>query len=120
MKSDSSRFVSSLSLRSRYAGEVNGMLIEMEGKTEGERGCLMETLIHAVRKACRDKDNNAHRASLWRATAMLIKTPGIHHFVQCLVAEYDKYKLKQGDSKVVVTNLQMECTIIWGKVDFMS
>ena len=78
VKSDSSRFVSSLSLRSRYAGEVNGMLIEMEGKTEGERGCLMETLIRAVRKACRDKDNIAHRAALWRATAMLIKTPGMY------------------------------------------
>ncbi|KAJ4431264.1 hypothetical protein ANN_19861 [Periplaneta americana] len=77
VKSDSSRFVSSLSLRSRYAGEVNGMLIEMEGKSEGEKGNLMDTLIHAVRKACRDKDNIAHRAALWRATAMLINTPEI-------------------------------------------
>lgn len=76
VKSDSSRFVSSLSLRSRYAGEVNGMLIELEGKSEGEKGSLIGTLIQAVRKACRNKDNKAHRAALWRATAMLINTPG--------------------------------------------
>lgn len=76
MKSDSSRFVSSLSLRSRYAGEVNGMLIELEGKSEGEKGNLIETLIQTVRRACHNKDNKAHRAALWRATAMLINTPG--------------------------------------------
>ncbi|PSN41691.1 hypothetical protein C0J52_07710 [Blattella germanica] len=86
VKSDSSRFVSSLSLRSRYAGEVNGMLIELEGKTDGEKGNLMGTLIMAVRKACRDKDNSAHRAALWRATAMLIKTPGVYRSLLHVVA----------------------------------
>lgn len=67
----------SLSLRSRYAGEVNGMLIELEVNNQGEKGSLIETLIQDVMKACRSKDNVAHRAALWRATAMLVNTPGI-------------------------------------------
>jgi hypothetical protein len=53
------------------------MLIELEGKSQGEKGNLIETLIQAVMKACRNKDNIAHRGALWRATAMLINTPGI-------------------------------------------
>jgi hypothetical protein len=53
------------------------MLIELEGKSQGEKGSLINTLIQAVMKACHNKDNVAHRAALWRATAMLIKTPGI-------------------------------------------
>lgn len=74
MKSDS--FVPSLYLRSQYAGEVNGMLIQVEGKSEGEKNNLIETLIQAVREACHNKDNEAHRNALWRTTAMLINTPG--------------------------------------------
>ncbi|XP_023707312.1 phosphatidylinositol 4-kinase alpha isoform X2 [Cryptotermes secundus] len=86
VKSDSSRFVSSLSLRSWYAGEVNGMLIELERKSEGEKGSLIGTLIQAVRKACHNEDNKAHRAALWRATAMLINTPGVYRSLLHVVA----------------------------------
>jgi hypothetical protein len=52
------------------------MLIELGRKSEGEKDSLIDTLIQAVRKACHNKDNEAHRAALWRATAMLINTPG--------------------------------------------
>lgn len=68
--------MSSLTLRSRYAGEINGLLTDLEGKGEKEKGHPIETLIQAVRKACHHKDSEAHRNALWRATAMLIKTPG--------------------------------------------
>lgn len=59
-------------------GEISGMLIQLEGKSEEEKNVLIETLIQAVRKACNDKNNEAHRNTLWRATAMLVNTPGIH------------------------------------------
>jgi hypothetical protein len=77
VKSDTSHFVSSLSLRSQYTGEVNGMLFVLERKGEVEKGNLINMLIQAVRKACCNKDNIAHREALWRATAMLINTPGM-------------------------------------------
>ena len=76
LKSDS--FVASLCLRIRYVGEITGMLIQLEGKSEEEKDVLIDKLIQGVRKACRDKDNEAHRNALWRATAMLVNTPGIH------------------------------------------
>lgn len=59
-------------------GEISGMLIQLEGKSEEEKDVLIEKLIQAVRKACHDKDKEAHRNALWRATAMLVNTPGIH------------------------------------------
>jgi hypothetical protein len=52
------------------------LLTDLEGKGEKEKGHPIETLIQAVRKACHHKDSEAHRNALWRATAMLIKTPG--------------------------------------------
>ncbi|KAK7873127.1 hypothetical protein R5R35_006354 [Gryllus longicercus] len=86
VKSDSSRFVSSLTLRSRYAGEVSGMLIELEGKGEVERNLLITRLIQAVWHACKQQDNTAHRGALWRATAMLISTPGAYRQLLHVVA----------------------------------
>lgn len=59
-------------------GEISGMLIQLEGKSEEEKEVLIEMLIRDVRKACHDRDNEAHRSALWRATAMLVNTPGIH------------------------------------------
>ena len=59
-------------------GEISGMLIQLEGKSEKEKDGLINTLIKAVRKACHDKDKEAHKNALWRATAMLVNTPGMH------------------------------------------
>lgn len=89
LKSDS--FVASLCLRIRYVGEISGMLIQLEGKSEEEKEVLIEMLIRDVRKACHDRDNEAHRSALWRATAMLVNTPGMYrnllHVVACSQVE---------------------------------
>jgi hypothetical protein len=54
------------------------MLVQLQGKSEEEKNVLIEMLIQDVRKACQDKNRNAHRDALWRATAMLVNTPGIY------------------------------------------
>nr|CAD7405817.1 unnamed protein product [Timema poppensis] len=84
VKSDSSRFVSSLSLRSRYAGEIGGLLVDVTG--DDGRLKLIQHLIHSVWQACKQRSNAAHRGALWRATAMLISTPGIQRNLLHVVA----------------------------------
>nr|CAD7396811.1 unnamed protein product [Timema cristinae] len=84
VKSDSSRFVSSLSLRSRYAGEIWGLLVDVTG--DDGRLKLIQHLIHSVWQACKQRSNAAHRGALWRATAMLISTPGIQRNLLHVVA----------------------------------
>lgn len=70
---DSARVISSLSLRSRYAGEVAGLLT---AGPNTDRNTLIEDLISNVWKACSSQNSQAHRSALWRATAMLVSTPG--------------------------------------------
>ncbi|XP_077290371.1 phosphatidylinositol 4-kinase III alpha isoform X2 [Arctopsyche grandis] len=74
VKSDSSRFVSVLSVRSRYAGEVAGML---DNAPEGDRSRVASQVADCV-WAAGTSGEAAHRHALWRATALLINTPGLH------------------------------------------
>ncbi|KAL0266294.1 UNVERIFIED_CONTAM: hypothetical protein PYX00_008881 [Menopon gallinae] len=78
--SDSSRFVKSLSLRSRYMGEIIGLL------NQGNRNELSRELINKVWEACRMKDDSKHGAALWRVTAFLIMTPGMDRKLLHVVA----------------------------------
>uniref|UniRef100_A0A8D8UEF4 1-phosphatidylinositol 4-kinase n=1 Tax=Cacopsylla melanoneura TaxID=428564 RepID=A0A8D8UEF4_9HEMI len=70
VKSDASRFVSTLSVRSRFSGQVAGMLAG-----EGE-SAVLERVLEAVWSACRGQDNTAHYQALWTATALLISMKG--------------------------------------------
>ncbi|XP_015600220.1 phosphatidylinositol 4-kinase alpha isoform X2 [Cephus cinctus] len=90
-KSGGSWLISMMSTRSRYAGEVAGMLALDKGdtpspesanvgfskETQGE-SLVVDRLIKAVWKACQNKNEVEHRRGLWRATALLITIPGIH------------------------------------------
>ncbi|KAG8287986.1 phosphatidylinositol 4-kinase alpha [Homalodisca vitripennis] len=69
VKSDSSRFVSSLSLRSRFSGQVAGML-----QTGVPRDKIIEKIIKDVWDACHEESNAQHHSALWRATALLISS----------------------------------------------
>lgn len=47
-----------------------------ETSLEESRDKVVERLIEAVRRACQDRNDAAHRGALWRATALLISMPG--------------------------------------------
>jgi hypothetical protein len=55
-------------------GQVSGMLLGC--KECSELPALMAKLIADVWATCRANDCLEHRGALWRATAMLITTPG--------------------------------------------
>lgn len=72
-----------MSTRSRYAGEIAGMLslAQTESSTseisfEEIRNKVVDLLIDAVWIACRARNDVTHRSALWRATALLISMPG--------------------------------------------
>lgn len=71
-----------MSMRSFYAGEVNGMLAQERRESptvensEECRNAVIERLIEAVWRSCQAKNNKQHRGALWRATALLISIPG--------------------------------------------
>ncbi|SPP86370.1 phosphatidylinositol 4-kinase alpha isoform X2 [Drosophila guanche] len=69
VNSDTPRFVSVLCLRSKYAGEISGLLSVL---SEQDKAGLAERLVSDVWEACRDKSDARHRGALWRATAYLI------------------------------------------------
>lgn len=69
VKSDSSRFVSSVSLRSRFSGQVAGML-----QTGIPREKIIEKIIKDVKDSCKEESNAQHHNALWRATALLISS----------------------------------------------
>lgn len=75
VNSDTPRFVSVLCLRSKYAGEISGLLSVL---SENEKSGLTERLITAVWSACINKSDCEHRGALWRATAYLILCPGVN------------------------------------------
>lgn len=83
VKSDSSRFVSSLSLRSGYSGQIMGMLAASDGTPSDQ---LIDSLINDVWTACKQESNMAHEKALWKATAMLISLPGAHRKLLNVVA----------------------------------
>ncbi|KAF5285106.1 hypothetical protein FQA39_LY16795 [Lamprigera yunnana] len=71
VKSDASKFASAMNLRSKYSGEISGMLHVLGNQA---RKCLTEDLMANVWKACKEKSDSIHQEALWRATAMLISS----------------------------------------------
>ncbi|XP_041781810.1 phosphatidylinositol 4-kinase alpha isoform X2 [Anopheles merus] len=69
VNSDTSKFVSVLCLRSKYAGEISGLLSVLEDE---EKKGLADRLVRDVWDACAEKSDPKHRGALWRATAYLI------------------------------------------------
>ncbi|XP_065226540.1 phosphatidylinositol 4-kinase alpha isoform X2 [Planococcus citri] len=73
VKSDSSIFVSTLSLRSRFSGQVAGMLSEDPEKLES----IIDHVIESITKTAKvNVTPNQHHNALWTATAMLISYTG--------------------------------------------
>lgn len=64
-----SRFVSVLCLRSKYTGEISGLLSVLD--EEGKRG-LPEKLANDIWDATKEKNEPKYKGALWRATAYLI------------------------------------------------
>lgn len=75
ISSDTSRFVSVLCLRSKYAGEISGLLSVLED--DDKRG-LADRLVNDVWEACKKGSDAQHRGALWRATAYLILCSGVN------------------------------------------
>ncbi|CAD7087007.1 unnamed protein product [Hermetia illucens] len=75
VKSDTPRFVSVLCLRSKYAGEITGLLSVLN---DDEKKGLADRLVAEVWEACAEKSDAKHRGALWRATAYLIICAGVH------------------------------------------
>lgn len=73
--SDTPRFVSILCLRSKYVGEISGLLSVLD---EDEKMGLADRLVKGVWDACRERSDSKHRGALWRATAYLIICSGIN------------------------------------------
>lgn len=73
VNSDTPRFVSVLCLRSKYAGEISGLLSVLD---DDEKHGLSDRLIKEVWNACREKSDTRYRGALWRATAYLIICSG--------------------------------------------
>ncbi|ALC49915.1 PI4KIIIalpha [Drosophila busckii] len=69
VNSDTPRFVSVLCLRSKYAGEISGLLSVL---SEQDKTGLADRLVKDVWGACAEKSDARHRGALWRATAYLI------------------------------------------------
>lgn len=66
-----SKFVSVLCARSKYTGEIAGLLSIME---EHDKLNLADKLTNDVWNASKQKNEMKHRGALWRATAYLIQT----------------------------------------------
>lgn len=72
VKSDASKFVSNMSLRSLYAGQISGMLVAGVSKEQ-----IIEKLTTELWNACRSASGLDHHSAVWRATAMLVSTTGV-------------------------------------------
>uniref|UniRef100_T1J2J9 Thymidine kinase, cytosolic n=1 Tax=Strigamia maritima TaxID=126957 RepID=T1J2J9_STRMM len=90
VKSDASRFISAVSLRSRYSGEVMGMTQLCE--TREQRIKLNKQLCNSLYKSCQDKNEDCYKANMYRACALLIATNGLDrnllHALCSSVVEY--------------------------------
>lgn len=75
VNSDTPRFVSVLCLRSKYAGEISGLLSVLD---DDDKEGLADRLVNDVWEACRERSDAKHRGALWRATAYLIICSGIN------------------------------------------
>lgn len=85
VNSDTPRFVSVLCLRSKYAGEISGLLHALED--DGKKG-LGNRLVREVWEACYDKSDAKYRGALWRATAYLIICSGINRKLLHAICKY--------------------------------
>lgn len=74
VKTDS-KFVSVLNLRSKYAGEVSGILSVHNAQ---DRDNLIDSFMKDVWEACQVRDDEKHSGALWRATAMLVGMPTLN------------------------------------------
>lgn len=72
MKTDSSLYITTLGLRSHFAGIVSGMISAYENSPEQ----LVDNVIAKVWSACDNDTNNMHHNALWTATALLISISG--------------------------------------------
>ncbi|KAJ8960815.1 hypothetical protein NQ318_020111 [Aromia moschata] len=66
VKSDSSKILTTASTRSKYIGQVMGMLSMCESDN---KDVLAEHVLNHVWTACREKSDALHRNALWQATA---------------------------------------------------
>lgn len=66
-----SKFVSILCLRSKYTGEIAGLLSVLD--EDSKRG-LAEKLTNDIWETTKEKNELKYKGSLWRATAYLIQT----------------------------------------------
>jgi len=80
MTSESGRFVLDLSERSKYTGEVDGLL----KKDVVEH--ITNELVSAVWHSCRRGDDLKHRSALFRVTALLISSPGVNRKLLHVIA----------------------------------
>ncbi|CAH0382113.1 unnamed protein product [Bemisia tabaci] len=69
VKTDSSRFISSLHMRSHFAGQIAGIL------AGSKLDDVIDSIVNNVWTACKDNSSSAYRKALWSATALLINTP---------------------------------------------
>lgn len=76
MKTDSSLYITTLGLRSHFAGIVSGMISAYENSPEQ----LVDNIIAKVWSACNNDINNMHHNALWTATALLISISGNKYF----------------------------------------
>lgn len=66
-----SRFVSVLCLRSKYTGEIAGLLSVLDD--DSKKG-LTDKLTNDIWEAAKEKNEIKYKGALWRATAFLIQT----------------------------------------------
>ncbi|KAH1001445.1 hypothetical protein HUJ04_005466 [Dendroctonus ponderosae] len=71
VKTDSSKIISTSAMRSKYMGEVNGML-KIFGNDRKEE--LINTVLGRVWSACKQQSDSMHREAIWQATALLIQS----------------------------------------------
>ncbi|XP_060518279.1 phosphatidylinositol 4-kinase alpha [Cylas formicarius] len=70
VKSDSSKTISTSAMRSKYTGEVIGMLSVFDSADGKDQ--LAKLILGKVRDACAQKSDSMHRDALWQATALLV------------------------------------------------
>ncbi|KAF4523974.1 hypothetical protein B566_EDAN013557 [Ephemera danica] len=79
VRTELSRMMASLSLRSRSAGEVAGLVAGLQ--QHGEQGAyerLADVLVVALWDSCKRRSDSEHATCLWRSTALLICAPGLY------------------------------------------
>ncbi|CAG0882290.1 unnamed protein product [Darwinula stevensoni] len=76
VKNNTASFIATMTLRSRYAGEILGILLAVAN--EKGRMNVIHSLIAALKAACIQGNKARHEETLWRATAMIIAHDQVH------------------------------------------